>query len=180
MGIAQGIGVLFRLAVALRERSDIGFVFVGRGSSAQQLRDDVTAQKLENVLLFDEIDPDEIPGLYSQCDIGLVSLDQRHRSHNIPGKFLSYMQAGLPVLAAVNDGNDIVDIIQSESVGYVSTDGNSDSLRAEAEKLILDLQQGVDFRCRCKHLAAKLFSPSTAVEQIVSALDCVESGNERL
>tara|TARA_R110002167_G_scaffold139426_3_gene326995 strand:- start:176 stop:1384 length:1209 start_codon:yes stop_codon:yes gene_type:complete len=171
MGVAQGIGILFRLAVALRERSDIGFVFVGRGSYAQQLRDDVTAHKLENVLFYDEIDPDEIPGLYSQCDAGLVSLDPRHRSHNIPGKFLSYMQAGLPVLAAVNDGNDIVHIIQSESVGYVSTDGSSDSLKAGAEKLVLDIQQSVDFKSRCKQLGARLFAPATAVKQIVTAIN---------
>ena len=135
------------------------------------MRDDVTAHKLENVLFYDEIDPDEIPGLYSQCDAGLVSLDPRHRSHNIPGKFLSYMQAGLPVLAAVNDGNDIVHIIQSESVGYVSTDGSSDSLKAGAEKLVLDIQQSVDFKSRCKQLGARLFAPATAVKQIVTAIN---------
>jgi hypothetical protein len=33
-----------------------------------------------------------------------VALDPRHQTHNIPGKFLSCMQAGLPVLASINPG----------------------------------------------------------------------------
>ena len=86
----------------------MGFLFVGRGSDAQTLRTEARALGLTNVVFFDEIDPDEIPGLYAQCDIGLVSLDRRHKTHNIPGKFLSYMRSGLPVLASVNPGNDIL------------------------------------------------------------------------
>lgn len=46
---------------------------------------------LDNVVFFDEIDPDEIPGLYSPCHVGLVALDPRHKTHNIPGKFLTYI-----------------------------------------------------------------------------------------
>jgi hypothetical protein len=50
------------------------------------------------VLLFDAIHPDDLPDLYAQCDVGIVSLDPRHKSHSIPGKFLTYMQSGLSVL----------------------------------------------------------------------------------
>ena len=31
---------------------------------------------------YQEIDPDEIPALYRQCDVGLVCLDPRHRTHS--------------------------------------------------------------------------------------------------
>jgi len=44
------------------------------------------------VVFHDEIEPSEIPGLYSQCHAGIVALDPRHKTHNLPGKFLSYMQ----------------------------------------------------------------------------------------
>jgi hypothetical protein len=54
------------------------------------------------VVFHDEIHPDEIPGLYAQCHVGMVALDPRHKTHNIPGKFLTYMQSGLPVLANIN------------------------------------------------------------------------------
>ena len=170
MGIAQGMGILLDLAAAMKYRADVGFLFVGRGSDALLLCQDALARGLDNVLFYDEIDPYEIPMLYQQCDIGLVALDPRHKTHNIPGKFLSYMQAGLPVLAAVNPGNDLVDLIAKERVGQVCADALLATLIYKAEHLIDNLQMDASMHDRCKALAARLFSPSVAVRQIVEAL----------
>ena len=71
----------------------------------------------------DEIDPTEMPGLYAQRRVGVVALDPRHKTHNIPGKFLSYMQSGLPVLATINAGNDLAELIQAERVGEAGYGG---------------------------------------------------------
>jgi hypothetical protein len=174
MGVAQGMGVLIDLAERLHNRVDIGFLFVGRGSNAQSLREDAKARNLDNVVFFDEIDPTEIPGLYAQCHIGIVALDPRHKTHNIPGKFLSYMQAGLPVLASINAGNDLERVILAEKVGRVCSDHSVDTL----QRLVLDLVDEMagsnaniqEVSARCKALSAKLFSPEIAVKQIVSAL----------
>lgn len=170
MGVAQGMGVLLDLAESLKDRTDIGFLFVGRGSDAQRLRSDASTRGLNNVAFFDEIDPDEIPGLYAQCHVGLVALDPRHKTHNIPGKFLSYMQCGLPVLATINPGNDLVGLIENERVGRVSTDNSVESLRHLALALADDLAPDGGIKNRCKALAARLFSPEVAVKQIVRAL----------
>ena len=170
MGVAQGMGVLLDLAESLKDRTDIGFLFVGRGSDAQRLRSDASTRGLNNVAFFDEIDPDEIPGLYTQCHVGLVALDPRHKTHNIPGKFLSYMQCGLPVLATINPGNDLVGLIENERVGRVSTDNSVESLRHLALALADDLAPDDGIKNRCKALAARLFSPEVAVKQIVKAL----------
>ena len=174
MGVAQGMGVLLELADRLHSRKDIGFVFVGRGSDAQRLRLYAENRRLDNVVFFDEIDPTEISGLYAQCHIGIVALDPRHKTHNIPGKFLSYMQAGLPVLASINPGNDLEKMINCEGVGQVCTDYSAATL----QRLAIDLLDEVTgnttnnqaVSARCKALSAKLFSPEVAVKQIVSAL----------
>lgn len=170
MGIAQGMGVLLNLAEALKARQDIGFLFVGRGSDARRLRDDAAARKLDNVLFFDEIDPDEIPGLYAQCQVGLVALDPRHKTHNIPGKFLSYMHSALPVLASVNAGNDLVELIAQHGVGRTCTDNSPASLSILAQALLEQLAQDGGISARCKHLAATMFSSETAVSKITAAL----------
>ena len=178
MGVAQGMDVLLDVAERLRSRTDIGFLFVGRGSDAKRLREDADKRGLDNVAFFDEIDPTEIPGLYAQCHIGIVALDPRHKTHNIPGKFLSYMQAGLPVLASINPGNDLVGMIKSERVGRVCTDHSVDTLQRLALELVdaIAADSGTqsagnaDVSKRCKALSARLFSPETAVRQIVAAL----------
>ena len=170
MGIAQGMDILLELADQLQSRQDIGFLFVGRGSEVQKLRKETQKRKLENMLFFDEIDPDEISSLYDQCHVGLISLDSRHKSHNIPGKFLSYMQSGLPVLASVNDGNDLVSLIESEKIGQVSTNYSASNLKKNAEKLIEDMDRDPHYKVRCNNIYKRLYSPDAAVQQIISAL----------
>ncbi len=170
MGVAQGMDVLLDLAEQLKTRSDIGFLFVGRGSDAQKLAADAKARGLDNVLFHDEIDPDEIPGLYAQCDVGLVALHPKHKTHNIPGKFLTYMQSGLPVLAKINEGNDLVELIRDERVGAVATGDSVELLAGEAEALIDACAGDRDLPGRCKALYQRVFSPERAVGQIVGAL----------
>lgn len=164
MGVAQGMGVILRLVESLKYRKDIGFIFVGRGSESSIFSK--KSKELENLVFFDEIDPDEVPGLYAQCDVGLVALDAKHKSHNIPGKFISYMQAGLPVLANINQGNDLVKIISQEGVGYACDDGSFEKLESFAIKIIEDIGSGVSYSSRCFHLYEKSFTPSSIVNQI--------------
>jgi glycosyltransferase involved in cell wall biosynthesis len=167
MGVAQGMGVLLDLAERMRGRIDIGFLFVGRGSDAHILRQNAEQRGLDNVAFHDEIDPAEIPGLYAQCHVGIVALDPRHKTHNIPGKFLSYMQAGLPVLATINPGNDLEGMILRESVGRVCSDQSLETL----QRLALELTAvDSDLSVRCQALAKKLFSPEAACRQVVQGL----------
>ena len=79
------------MAERLKTRIVVGFLFVGRGSDAERLKVSARMRGLANTLFFDEIHPDEIPDLYAQYAVGIVALDPRHKSHNIPGKFLTYM-----------------------------------------------------------------------------------------
>jgi glycosyltransferase involved in cell wall biosynthesis len=170
MGVAQGVDIFLDLAELLQARLDVGFLFVGRGSDAAKLAENARLRRLNNVLFYDQIHPDEIPGLYAQCTVGLVALDPKHRSHNIPGKFITYMHAGLPVLGRINAGNDLVDIIQTNNVGRVSVDKDQNSLEALARELLDLLDVDLNIKDRCRNLYLKLFSPEMAVKQIVYAL----------
>jgi len=170
MGAAQAMDMVLSLAERMRDRKDFGFLFVGRGSDVPRLRGIAEAKQLPNVLFHDEIDPTEVPGLLAQCHVGLVMLDPRHKTHNVPGKFLTYMQAGLPVLARINEGNDLIDLIAQENVGraYVG-----DSVEAFGD-LGIELADSRDrelMSANAKGLAHKLYSSQAAVEQIVRSLN---------
>tara|TARA_B110000208_G_C11797992_1_gene440511 strand:- start:258 stop:1457 length:1200 start_codon:yes stop_codon:yes gene_type:complete len=169
MGVAQGMGILIDLAERLHDRQDIGFIFVGRGSDVHVLHDAVKVRGLDNVIFYDEIAPSEIPGLYAQCHVGIVALDPRHRTHNIPGKFLSYMQGGLPVLASINSGNDLADIIDREAVGRVCVDHSVETLRRLAIECVDETRIDSNMSARCLSLSAKLFTPKSVVKQIIAA-----------
>lgn len=170
MGVAQGMDLLLDLAERLRERRDLGFLLVGRGSEVPRLQADAERRRLDHVVFHDELEPWEIPGLLAQCHIGLVALDPRHQTHNIPGKFLTYLQAGLPVLASINPGNDLADLIHREGVGRVCTDHSMDTLHRLALELADDRAGWQPTAARCRALFAKQFSPVATVRQIVAAL----------
>ncbi len=170
MGVAQGMDIVLELAEQLQNRADVGFLLVGRGSDAVRLKALAKERDLNNVLFHDEIHPDEIPDLYAQCSAGIVALDPRHRSHNIPGKFLTYMQSGLPVLANVNAGNDLAQMILDQQVGQVCESNDPLALRQLAEQLLEEIQVDVNLSMRCKALFEKQFAVEAAAKQIVAAL----------
>jgi glycosyltransferase involved in cell wall biosynthesis len=170
IGIAQGMDILIRLVESYKNDTSVGFLFVGRGTAVARLRKEVADLKLGNVLFQDEIPPEEIAPLLTQCHVGLIALDPRHRNDNIPGKFLAYMQAGLPVLAAINPGNDLEKMIVGQKVGEVISDNSLDSLRRKADVLLSMSLPDAALSQRCRELALNTFSPSAAVTQIVDAL----------
>ena len=169
MGIAQGIEILFRLPILMQHRADIGFLFVGRGSEMEKYRNHAEYKNLDNIIFHDQINADEIPSLYKQCHIGMLSLDIRHKTHNIPGKFLSYIASGLPVLASVNPGNDLINLIEESQTGKVISDGNELNFFHQAENL-LALTEQIDMKKNCLELSKDQFQPSRAVEQIKKSL----------
>lgn len=167
MGVAQNMDVILDAAERLKHRKDLGFLLVGRGSERDRLQRSAAARGLDNMLFFDEIDPDEIPDLYRQCHVGIVSLDPRHKSHNIPGKFLTYMQCGLPVLANVNPGNDLAAMVRENAVGEVSEAGEAGDLAPRIERLAAQDFKISGIRERCTKLFAENFSADAAVRAIV-------------
>jgi glycosyltransferase involved in cell wall biosynthesis len=143
---------------------------VGRGSEFSKLEAEKASRALNNVLFFDEIDPSEIPSLLEQCHVGMVALHPDHKTHNIPGKFVSYVRYGLPVLARVNAGTDLEKLIEEKAVGRVYSGNSVSELKGMAEELADDdiLRRSMSERGR--ELGAHMFSPAAAARQIVGAL----------
>ncbi len=170
IGIAQGMNILIRLVESYRQDTNLGFLFVGRGTAVARLRKEVADLGLDNILFRDEIAPEEIAPLLQQCHVGLLALDHRHRNDNIPGKFLAYMQAGLPVLATINPDNDLEKMIVEHRVGEVISDNSVKSLKQKADRLVSMSLPDTALSQRCRELALSIFSPSAAVSQITDAL----------
>jgi glycosyltransferase involved in cell wall biosynthesis len=177
IGIAQAMDILIDLANELKEDSSVGFVFVGRGTAVEQIKKRAVEYNLNNILFYDEISPEEIPGLLSQCHIGLIVLDPRHRNDNIPGKFLAYMQAGLPVLANINAGNDLKAIVDEYQVGKVEENNSLSNLTEMARDLLTNLESDKAIQQRCQDLSRERYSPASAVSQIISSIESASASS---
>lgn len=174
IGVAQGIQTFLQLIESLKDSSDIGFLIVGRGSEAQAIKQAVHHQDLHNAVVFDEIAPFEIPGLFDQCDVGLMFLDRRHQTHNIPGKFVTYLQSGLPVLAIVNPGNDLLELIPEHKIGVADDGEDLVVLSQKVLTLAKQVREDTQMTDRCKALANSLFESKAIAHQILSTFKAHE------
>lgn len=174
MGVAQDMDAFVALARRMRDRDDVGFVFVGRGSEAARLKDEATRQP--NLLVLDEVDPSVLPALLARCHVGIVALHPGHGTHNIPGKLLTYLHAGLPVLARVNPNNDLVSFVEGEGVGLVVPGDNPALLHAHTIRLVDEIGLRSSMGRAGIGLAARMFSPESAADQVVRALEETSDG----
>ena len=173
IGLAQGFKIFLNLAAELQKNNDIGFLFIGRGSEFENMRKLAKQRGLINVLFHYEIDNSQIMNLYRQCTCGLVILDRRHKTHNIPGKFLSYLHAGLPIFALVNQGNDLISIINKNKLGFASSNFEINFLKEQLINTLNKICLDKNFKKRNQKFAKDFFSVQKAANQILSNLNLI-------
>ena len=97
---------------------DIYFVIAGSGTDRHFLEEYIDEENPSNVKLFEQIPKDEYDKMIACCDVGLIFLDHRFTIPNFPSRLLSYMQAGLPVLACTDSNTDIGKTIIDGNFGW--------------------------------------------------------------
>lgn len=171
IGVAQGVEIFLKIIKAFEGNGKVGFLFVGRGSGLHELRGKVSDGQYRNVLFYPEIPSIQIENLYSQCHVGILALDTRHQTHNIPGKFVSYMRAGLPVFGLVNPGNDLIEMTKTSKLGFIGDVSNFADLSKAANSFITQELADENIRHRCKELGRNLFDSKKAVIEIKSSIE---------
>jgi len=127
MGKPQGIDFLLEVISECKEREDIFFLLVGRGTERYRIVDYIRQKNLKNVLLIDPLPRDEYEILLTECDIGLIFLDKRFTIPNFPSRVLSYFEYGLPVLAATDINTDFGQMIENAKAGFWVQSGDISS-----------------------------------------------------
>ncbi len=171
IGIAQNIKNLIFLAEKIQNKSDIGFLFIGRGSQYKYLSNLTKERRINNVLFLKQIANNQLEDLYKQCQGGIMILDRKHNTHNVPGKFLSYLYAGLPVFALLNKDHDLIKLINENKVGYATDIYEINYLETKLEEFLRTIYKNKKIRLNCKELAVKNFNTSSIARQITQSLE---------
>jgi hypothetical protein len=78
------------------------------------------------------------------------------------------------VLAAVNEKNDLIHLVNSQNVGEVADIRSLEALEEKAERLLGRLISGEDLAKNCRELCEREFSTRQAVLQIKSAFSQID------
>ena len=168
IGIAQDLDNILRLAAGLRDHDEIYFLFVGSGSEVLRLSAEIETQGLHNARILPPLSQDEYMQCLAECDVGLLSLDRRLKTHNFTGKLLGYVLCGKPVLGSLNPGNDLIEFLHHADAGFACTNGEDEKLLAAALVLAEKPETRQRMGRNARELGNTVFSVQAIAQQILS------------
>lgn len=130
LGKPQGINYLCNCLEECKNSDKVFFCIVGSGTEFSKIRSFVEQKKIKNTLLLGSLPKDEYDLFINAGDVGLIFLDNRFTIPNFPSRLLSYMQAGMPVLAATDGNTDIGIVIENGEFGHWCESVNPQSFSA--------------------------------------------------
>lgn len=138
MGKPQGVGFLMDIISAYRDRKDVFFLLVGRGTERAMMRKRIFRERLSNVLMLDALPRNDYERLITECDIGLIFLDKRFTIPNFPSRVLSYFEYSMPVLAASDTNTDFGCMVEDAGAGYWVQAGDLENYIKQLDLLVGD------------------------------------------
>ncbi len=171
IGHAQDMENLLKLAKSLKEDPRAHFLFVGQGDEVDLVKQLVIEWQLENVTVLPSVSQDAFKDILFEIDIGLFSLAKTHTAHNFPGKLLGYMTQSIPILGSVNEGNDLLNVVNDAKAGFVFINGEDDELLNAANVFLNNRAERIDKGNAAKNLLCEYFSVKSAVNSIENHLN---------
>ena len=118
LGKPQGIPFLMECLKAERDNEHAFFLIVGDGTEFNKIKNFIDEYQFANVKLMSKLPREDYDNMVASCDVGMIFLDHRFTIPNFPSRLLSYIQAGLPVLACTDPNTDIGKVIVDGGFGW--------------------------------------------------------------
>ncbi len=162
IGHAQDMSNLMRLVERFQSYSNAHFLFVGQGDEVELINKLANDWELSNFTYLPSVNQNEFKKILIEIDIGLFSLSANHTAHNFPGKLLGYMVESKPILGSVNEGNDLMELINLNQAGYISINKDDEQLFKNAANLF----ENDMLRYSCGNSGYNLLSNEFSVQSI--------------
>ena len=108
-------------AASLVPGRGVCWVLVGDGEARADLERAVREQGVQDAVRFVPFQPEaEMAAMFADADVLLISQISAVKDTLIPGKLLTYMASGRPVLAAVNNASQAADLLRDADGGVLA------------------------------------------------------------
>lgn len=167
VGDAQDLDLFIDVAVKLQSRNDILFLIIGRGKKLDSILQRVNSNLVNNISILDEIENNKLFELLPLCYAGIISLHKNHKLDNIPGKLLSYLSVGIPVIGAVNNENELIELNRKFNYGLIFDSNNNIN---DIVNGVIKLVENKNFYVASKKNSLKLFNTLFKTNQATSII----------
>ena len=134
LGFSQPLELMVEAARELGDRDDIVFVINGEGSRRTELES--LADGLGNVVFVDFQPAERLAEVLAAGDVHVIALRRGLAASSVPSKLYSILAAGRPVLAALDSGTEVADVVDSQGAGLVVAAEDQPSFTAAVLELV--------------------------------------------
>lgn len=138
LGKPQDIDFVIQCVEGQLPDENIFFLIVGDGTEYGKLEAYVREKDPRNLKLMKRLPREDYDKMIAACDVGLIFLDRRFTVPNFPSRLLSYMQAGVPVLACTDENSDVGAEIVKAGFGWSCRSDDVQAFNACARKAALE------------------------------------------
>ncbi len=170
IGHAQDMANLMRLTKSMSSKTNAHFLYVGQGDEVELINEMAKNWGLTNFTYLPSVNQEEFKAILSEIDVGLFSLSAEHTAHNFPGKLLGYMVQSIPILGSVNEGNDLMEIVNDNNAGFISVNADDEELLQNAVALYESAQLRSEVGKSAYSLLEREFSVDSAAKLIIDSL----------
>lgn len=153
LGKPQGISFLIKCLETQKNNDKAFFLIVGSGTEFVKLKKYERESNQSNLKVISSLPKEDYDSMIGACDVGMIFLDHRFTIPNFPSRLLTYMQAGLPVLACTDKNTDIGSIISEGEFGRWCESKNADDFVQCCDDIISD---AISFEMMKKNSILKL------------------------
>ena len=161
LGIAQNITAFVKLADTVSQERPLSFIFLGRGDREESVK--ALCEAAPQCHYLPPVPQAEYLEVLAEIDIGLISLDVRNTTHNVPGKTLNYLANDIPVAGIVNPKNDLMAMLDARA-GCLIDSFDQAAFTAMINKV---LQSQKRFQYNCRGVLEDYFSTNLARQTIM-------------
>lgn len=117
MGYTHSVDVLVDVAVRLKDRPDICFLFIGEGKKKAELIDTAEKMNLSNCKFLPYQPADVLPYSLGAADLGVVTLNEDTALLSVPSKTYNLLAVGASILSISPEYSELAQLIRENNNG---------------------------------------------------------------
>tara|TARA_R110002049_G_scaffold125367_1_gene280967 strand:- start:6450 stop:7658 length:1209 start_codon:yes stop_codon:yes gene_type:complete len=172
LGKPQGLDFLLK-TISANKKEEVFFLIVGSGTEYINVKSYFDNNQPQNAKLLKGLAKKDYDTLLNACDVGLIFLHKNFTIPNFPGRLLSYLEMGMPIIAATDINTDIGQVIVRNKCGYWVESGNNKGMQDAIMNILDDEIMFDEMKKKSWELLQNEFTVSRTYNLIKNKIDCV-------
>lgn len=136
IGRFQNLEALIRVFERIDEKFAV-LTLLGDGREKKRLQAIVDERKIRSVRFRDFMPINDAATFIAQCDVGIVALQPSIYRYAFPIKFYTYLGAGVPILALVENESELSRIVHQREIGETAAwEKGDDAIEGAVHRII--------------------------------------------